>query len=190
MKINLTLIGILLLVLLLASILYMGKLIIKQNAHIDNLQQNQEQYFGDSLNKKLELNKAEFRHLLAPVLDSIEAIKNVKSKHITNVTKIYNSYHDSTIIINQAAQLSDTTYDISIRSPCWGFNGYFNIVNKSATITDRWARDDITKFTYFKRNRLFKWKWTPHWGSKRYYIESYSKCKSKVKVEEFEVIKR
>lgn len=190
MKINSTIIGILLILFLGASVFYLGKQLVKQNQHIQDLQQNQQLLLGDSLNMKLDLNKQEFQRLLEPLLDSIEAIKGIKPKHITNVTKIYNNYYDSTTVINEAPQLTDSTYDIGIGDPCWGFDGSFNILSKQATITNRWANDEITKFTYFKRNRLFGWKRAPRWGNKRYYIDSYSKCNSKVKVEEFEMNKK
>jgi len=190
MKTKILIISILITTVLLLSNLLTLKFIILNNNHIRDLQQNQKVLFSDSINKIIQLNKHEFKQLLAPVLDSIEKIKGVKSKHISNVTKIYNNYYDSTLIINQSPQISDSIFDISIKDSCWGFNGYFNIFSKTTTISDRWFNDDITKFTYYQRDRLFNLKWAPRWGKKHYYISSFSKCNSELKVEEFQLKKK
>jgi len=184
---KITLIAILIVVVLVLTNIFLFIQVKKANSHLNDLQQNQSLLLGDSLNRKLELTKEEFRNNLKPMLDSIEAIKGIKANRITNVTTINNSYFDSTTIINEAPKVADSIYDISFKEPCWGFNGTFNIGTKERLIFNRYANDTITKFTYFERKELFGVKWFPKWGERRYYIGSYSKCNGVTEVQEYDM---
>lgn len=188
MKLKAIIILLVLAILLAISLFFAGKIIMKLNDKIDNLETTVFQM--DSTNKVVLLDNKSFKRVLNSKLDSIEARTDIKNKYITNVTEIHKHYYKSDSIIYVAPEISKGIFDIGTGDKCWGFDGTFNIKTKKVNILNKWANDDITIYGYFKRDNLLNKKWLPRWGTKRTFLGSYSSCGGKTEVTEYKLEKK
>lgn len=163
-----------------------------KNTKQDNerLSNNVEQLELYKENSKLNLTKEEFLNLKKDLVKEISDSLNIKGKQITNVTNVHNNFVDSSKTIHQTNQLPDGTYRISVDKNCFAFSGVHNIYTKEFQLDYMRFDDTLRIVDYWNRDRLFKATWTPKWGKKRYYRESYSKCGSSVKTEEITILKK
>jgi hypothetical protein len=188
MKDKLILLGV---IIILATALFFGaKAMIRLNNKIDSLETTVLQ--SDSTNKVVLLSAKMFNRKLKSKLDTIEKRTGIKPKRINNVTHIHNHYESNDTTIYVTKEVSRGVFDISRPdNECWGFNGTFNIKTKQATITKKWAKNEIDIFGYTQRDKLFNNRWGPKWGKKRTYLGSISKCSGyKSEVTEYKIDKQ
>lgn len=187
-RIYIYLIVLIVFIVLIASVIFAGKTIIKLNDKIDNLETTVLQ--TDSTNKQIVLSNEMFKRVLQKQLDSIEKKTGVKPNKVTNITEIHQHYYKKDSNIYIAPMLSSKVFDISTGDTCWGFNGNFNIETKEVLISEKWSNNNTTLFGYYQRDRLWNVSWFPRWGTKRNFLGSFSDCGSKTEVTEYKIDKK
>lgn len=158
----------------------------KNASDLQRLRDNQESLMTDS-NTTVKLDIEEFRKLLDPLLDSLEQITGIKTKQVTNVTKVYNTYNDTNLTIYHAPTIAPGLYNISYTDSCWGFVGTFSTTDSTTAISRKYYNDLIIKYGFTQRDRLWNKKWAPRWGHKRAYVGAASRCNASVKVQEIDL---
>ena len=147
--------------------------------------ENNRQLLQDEASKILELQKSEIEKYYSKEIKMLNDSLDEKTKHLKQMTVVKNFYisNDTTMYITKQLPSDSNKYDISQnQDSCWGFNGYFDIQTKTATITQKMSYNEFVEYIIEKRKRLFGWKWTPRIGKlqeDRYILD---KCGSDIKM--------
>lgn len=145
--------------------------------NFDNLNNN---------NKELLLTKKEFKEYYKSDFDSLKlAIRGLRVKNITNITKIKNNYIDSTKNVYNSNVISNGVFDISYKDKCFGFKGYFSTLDTSITLLDKYFNNNNTIVNYWQRKKILGLKI----GKKLYYQKIISDCNDSIKIERINIKK-